>query len=66
MKSKNECPFCREFVIKIVKSTPPAMKGLQAECDNCGARGPIYESEEEALLGWDLGIVGVDGRLRRC
>lgn len=66
MKSKNGCPFCREFIIQIVKSTPPASEGLQVECDNCGARGPIYNTEKEALTGWELGILGVDGRQRKC
>ena len=65
MKAKNECPFCRKYVIDIVKSLPPAMKGLQVECDNCGARGPIYETEQDALLGWNFGILGVNGRQRR-
>jgi predicted RNA-binding Zn-ribbon protein involved in translation (DUF1610 family) len=65
MKSKNGCPFCREDVIGIVKSTPPAMEGLQVQCDNCGARGPIYENKEEAIAGWELGISGLGGRLRK-
>jgi len=43
MKSKNGCPFCQEDVIHIVKSAPPASQGLQIECENCGARGPILD-----------------------
>lgn len=66
MKSEKGCPFCREDVFQIVKSAPPAGEGLQVECDNCGARGPVYESEEEAITGWELGIFDVrEGRLRR-
>lgn len=64
MRSEKGCPFCQEHVIIIIKSNPPAMDGFQAECDNCGARGPIYENEKEALNGWELGISGESGRLR--
>lgn len=64
MKSENGCPFCHQTVIKIIKSSPPAMKGFQAECDNCGARGPIYNEEKEALTGWEHGISDRGGRLR--
>ena len=56
MKSEKGCPFCREDVIQIVKSAPPASEGLQVECDNCGARGPVYESKEEAIAGWELNL----------
>jgi len=66
MKSNNGCPFCNHTVIQIVKSTPPASEGLQVECDNCGARGPIYDTKKEALLGWERGIVDIDGRQRKC
>jgi Lar family restriction alleviation protein len=65
MKSNNGCPFCQEDVINIVQSVLPAMKGLQIECENCGARGPVYETEEEAIAGWELGIEGLEGRKRR-
>ena len=49
MKSENGCPFCREHVINVLKSSEPAVKGLQVECENCGARGPIYETKKEAI-----------------
>jgi predicted RNA-binding Zn-ribbon protein involved in translation (DUF1610 family) len=65
MKSEKGCPFCLEDIIQIVKSAPPAAEGLQVECDNCGARGPVYGSKEEAITGWELGIFGEEGRLRR-
>lgn len=65
MQSENGCPFCQENVISIVKSTPPAMEGLQIECDNCGARGPIYENKDEAISGWELGIRGLGERMRK-
>lgn len=55
MKSEKGCPFCHEHVIEIVNSTPPAMVGLQVECDSCGARGPIDDSKEAAIAGWEHG-----------
>ena len=65
MKSKNGCPFCREDVIKVIESKmPTAIDGWQAQCDNCGARGPVYETQEEAIKGWELGIVDKGKRLR--
>ena len=64
MKSENGCPFCRERVIDIVKSKAPEAVGVQAQCDNCGARGPIYENQEEAFEGWELGISNLGERLR--
>lgn len=66
MKSETGCPFCHMDIIEIVKSAPPAIEGLQVECDNCGARGPIYESKEEAITGWEFGILDIGGgRVRR-
>jgi hypothetical protein len=66
IKSEKGCPFCRLDIIEIVKSTPPSMEGLQVQCDNCGASGPIYESKKEAIDGWELGILDLrGGRLRR-
>jgi len=65
MQSENGCPFCRQHVIHIVESQlPTAIEGLQVQCDNCGARGPIYENEEEALTGWEFGISDLGKRLR--
>lgn len=66
MKSTNGCPFCKHFIVQIVKSTPPAIEGVQAECDNCGARGPIYHTKKEALIGWEHGILDLEGRQRKC
>jgi hypothetical protein len=40
------------------------MEELQIECENCGARGIIYKTEEEAIAGWEFGIVGLEGRMR--
>jgi hypothetical protein len=66
MKSKNGRPFCLLNVIKIVKSTTPAaMEGLQVECDNCGARGPIDQSKEGAIAGWEHGTPDLEGKRQR-
>lgn len=65
MKSEHKCPFCQQDVISIVKSEVPiAMDGLQVQCDNCGARGPIYEDEKSAVTGWELGILHIGKRMR--
>jgi len=66
MKSKNGCPFCRGNVIIVIKSKmPTASNGLQTQCDNCGARGPVYETQEKAIEGWELGIMGELGKRMR-
>lgn len=65
MKAKNACPFCRTHAIVMIKSTPPAAKVYQAECDNCGARGPIYPTKKEAVSGWEFGINGIESRMRK-
>ena len=40
------------------------MLGVQVQCDNCGARGPIYENEKTAIEGWELGIFHLGERKR--
>jgi Lar family restriction alleviation protein len=55
MKSEKWCPFCHNHIIEIVTSTRLSMKGLQVECDNCGARGPIDESKDAAIAAWEHG-----------
>jgi len=64
-KSKKGCPFCQQKDGTIIKSTPPAMQGLQIECTDCGARGPISLDEEEAKESWELGRFGINGRKRK-
>ncbi len=64
MKSENSCPFCQLKIINIVESKPPNMAGKQVQCENCGARGPIYEDDEKAIEGWELGISNLGERLR--
>ena len=68
--SENGCPFCQEKDCNIVKYVPPAMEGLQreglqVECNDCGARGPIRENKEEAISGWELGTCGINGGKRK-
>jgi hypothetical protein len=65
MKSANGCPFCQEYVINVVASKRPAIQGYQFQCDNCGACGPIYDNEEDALMGWEEGIKSINGRMRK-
>jgi hypothetical protein len=64
MKSENGCPFCQEKVIHIISSTPPTASGNQAECQNCAARGPVYDTEDEAIAGWEIGTLNLGERLR--
>ncbi len=63
--SENGCPFCQEKNCNIVKSVQPAMEGLQVECNDCGARGPIYMTKEGAISRWELGTFGIDGTMRK-
>ena len=65
MKSQMGCPFCRQHLITLVPSTPPAPKGYQAECDHCGARGPIFTNRKDAMMGWELGLESKTGWLRQ-
>lgn len=64
MKSENGCPFCREKVIVVIESNSPNLVGKQVQCDNCGARGPIYEDERQAIDSWELGLSNLGERLR--
>lgn len=65
MRSVKGCPFCHTNTIFVVKSKETAVvKEFQAQCDNCGARGPIYDSEAEAISGWEMGILDRGKRLR--
>lgn len=65
MKIEKPCPFCQQNVVIIVKSDQPDMDGYQVKCDNCGARGPIYENKKEAKNGWNKGIADINGFLRQ-
>lgn len=63
--SENGCPFCQKKDCNIVKSVPPAMEGLQVECNDCSARGPNSLDEEEAKESWELGRFGINGSKRK-
>ena len=54
MEGSDKCPFCGQLatIHRAVKTAPTARKGLQIECMNCGARGPIFGDKKMALLGW--------------
>lgn len=54
------CPFCGDMAT--ARKCVPAhgslfheKRGVQVECMNCGARGPIYGDKESAFLGWKHG-----------
>ncbi len=52
---KAACPFCTAKDQKCVPahcSTFNQKKGVQVECINCGARGPIYGYAADAFAGW--------------
>ena len=57
MEGSDKCPFCGKVATmhRAVKTAPTARKGLQIECMNCGARGPIYGDKKSALMGWRHG-----------
>ena len=65
MELEKPCPFCQESSGAIVKSAPHAVGGVQVECENCGARGPIYDTDKDAIKGWNKGIGGGSGFLRK-
>ncbi len=35
---ENGYPFCRSKDVRVIASTPPALKGFQVQCENFGAR----------------------------
>lgn len=53
---RSPCPFCG--ALANADRCIPAhghqtmTQGVQIECMNCGARGPIYGDEQSAFLGW--------------
>ena len=61
VKSENYpmmCHFCGSHSKQLVpahNSSFHEKKGVQAECINCGARGPIYGDEESAFKAWRYG-----------
>ncbi|MDQ6962223.1 MAG: hypothetical protein Q9M28_06785 [Mariprofundaceae bacterium] len=63
-KSKVPCPFCGMVSVGVLspKTTPNASShkaGFQAECINCGARGPChFETARFAILAWEYGDSG--------
>jgi len=65
MKIEKPCPFCQQNVVNIVKSVVPDMEGYQVKCENCGARGPIYENKKKAEEGWNRGIIHMGKFLRQ-
>lgn len=57
-KTPTSCPFCGAVAKKCVKAAGSVFrhnKGVQVECTNCGARGPIYGDSKSAFLAWRHG-----------
>lgn len=61
METGRCCPFCEFDSVCVIgeKKDPiksPNAKGFQAECINCGARGPMgYIDEKNAIEAWVKG-----------
>ncbi len=54
MQAETSCPFCGLDVVDYVASrAPEAIDGIQLQCDNCGARGPVGNDNAEALSLWN-------------
>jgi len=61
MKLDRECPFCKFKTGYFIDSKlPETSPGIQVICDECGARGPIYSTEKEALEGWNEEFLNKD------
>ncbi|MCC6798179.1 MAG: Lar family restriction alleviation protein [Candidatus Hydrogenedentes bacterium] len=56
------CPFCKLNVGTVVKADPVSRPGVQVQCTNCGARGPVYYTEIEAVDAWNRGMGGEGGK----
>jgi Lar family restriction alleviation protein len=53
MQLETGCPFCGFTVATYITSKmPEAVNGIQVQCDNCAARGPVGNNEAEALSLW--------------
>ncbi len=52
------CPFCKLNVGAVMKAEPIGQPGVQVQCTNCGARGPIRYTEKECVDAWNRGIGG--------
>lgn len=56
-QADNPCPFCGFTTIEVVPAHSATDSDLyQVICDNCGACGPTYSSQEDAITGWNTGI----------
>jgi Lar family restriction alleviation protein len=43
------CPFCGSMDLELRGCDAP----FYVACNSCGAEGPMANSEEEAIAGWD-------------
>lgn len=51
------CPFCGHSAY-LKRTVPGISGGVQIECVNCAARGPVYGDKESAYLGFKHGENG--------
>ena len=52
-----ECPFCGATDKKLLPAHGSAFsekRGVQVECINCGARGPIFGDGKSAFQAWKV------------
>ncbi len=55
VEQKPLCPFCGMTDKKLLPAHGSQFhekKGVQVECINCGARGPIYGDSKSAFTAW--------------
>ena len=54
MSKATHCPYCWcfETVFTYVGSVD-GRSGEQVTCKNCGSAGPIMQTQEEAVVGWN-------------
>ena len=58
IKSQATCPFCGCTPKKLIPAHGSFFhenRGVQVECINCGARGPIYGDPDSAFRAWREG-----------
>jgi Lar family restriction alleviation protein len=48
------CPFCGERLQSFVGNDPDSLEDMAAiRCDGCGAQGPFYTTNDEAIAAWN-------------
>lgn len=56
--SERACPYCGAKGTTVVIDAADHAAGTgQAECTNCAARGPVYDHDLDAMIGWERSII---------